>query len=108
MAVMTPESMATLPMKVETEFPLALGAYCDIRDTARACYLAATVPLSANTHEVFFVTAKDSFFDVPSIELAKQADPTAELCGLSGFDSLISGEKAKRMLGFEAEFGFRT
>ena len=108
MAVMTPESMATLPMKVETEFPLALGAYCDIRDTARACYLAATAPLSANTHEVFFVTAKDSFLDAPALELARMADPTAEIRGLQGYDSLISGEKAKRMLGFEAEFGFRT
>lgn len=107
MAVMTPEAMAELPMKVETEFPLALGAYCDIRDTARACYLAATTPLPVNTHEVFFVTAKDSFIDAPAVELARRADPTAEIHGLQGFDSLISGEKAKRLLGFEAEFGFR-
>ena len=107
MAVMTPESMAELPWKDDGEAAIALGAYCDIRDTARACYLAATVPLPANTHEVFFVTAKDSFIDAPAVELAKRADPTAELRGLKGFDSLISGEKAKRMLEFEAEFGFR-
>ncbi len=107
MAVMTPESMAALPWKDDGEAAIALGAYCDIRDTARACYLAATVPLPANTHEVFFVTAKDSFIDVPSVELARRADPTAELRGLSGYDSLISGEKAKRVLGFEAEYGFR-
>lgn len=107
MAVMTPEAMATLPMKVEGDFPLALGAYCDIRDTARACYLATKAPLPAKTHEVFCIVAKDSFLDMPAIELAKMADPTAEIRGLQGYDSLISGEKAKRLLGFEAEYGFR-
>ena len=105
----------THPDVIKERFPLpeavephwAMYAYCDVRDAARCAYLAATKPLPARQHVIAYVVAKDSAVKTPSPEIAKRFFPEAENRGLQGFDSLISGKRAKDLFGFEAEFGCR-
>ncbi len=108
MWVTLPEELAELPVAEATpDWHPALYAYCDVRDTARACLLAATVPLPDNSHTTAFVTARDTWVNVPSPELLARYFPSAENRGLQGFDSLISGETALRVFGFEPEYSCR-
>ena len=58
-------------------------------------------------HTVAFVTAKDSWINVPSADLAREHFPEAEIRGLQGYDSLISGKRAEQVLGFVPEFSCR-
>jgi UDP-glucose 4-epimerase len=108
MWVTTPEETRTLPAERPTDtWHPALYAYCDVRDTARACVLAATVDLPANSHTAAFVTARDTWVTEPSAQIVAEHFPNSEDRGLRGFDSLISGETARRVLGFESEFSCR-
>ncbi len=87
---------------------LALLAYCDVRDTARACVLAATKPLPAGSHTIAFVTAPDTWANLPTREILARFYPDAENRGIGdGHPALISGETARRVFGFEAEFCVR-
>ena len=86
----------------------SVWAYCDVRDMARAFFLAATAKLPEGSHTLAFCVAKDSTANVPSRELIKRHFPDAKIrAGLKGFDSLISGETAKRAFGFVPEFSCR-
>jgi len=107
MWVTLPEDDNDIPIPAVQPGHLAMYAYCDARDTARACYLAATKALPANSHTVAFVTAKDSWINVPSADLAREHFAEAEIRGLQGYDSLISGKRAEQVLGFVPEFSCR-
>ena len=108
MWVTTPEETRSLPAERPTDtWHPALYAYCDVRDTARACVLAATASLPANSHTTVFVTARDTWVTEPSAQIVAEHFPNSEDRGLRGFDSLISGETARRVLGFEPEFSCR-
>jgi nucleoside-diphosphate-sugar epimerase len=85
----------------------ALYAYCDVRDAARCAFLAATVALPPRQHVIAYVVAKDTMVNTPSAEIASRYFPESENRGLRGFDSLVSGERAKTLFGFEPEFGCR-
>jgi len=108
MWVTTPEETRSLPVERPTDgWHPALYAYCDVRDTARACVLAATAPLPPNSHTAAFVTARDTWVTAPSAQIVAEHFPGSEDRGLRGFDSLISGETARRALGFEPQFSCR-
>ena len=86
----------------------SLWAYCDVRDMARAFFLAATAKLPAGSHTIAFCVAKDSWATMPSRELIKKHFSKAKIrAGLAKYGSLISGETAKRAFGFEPEFSCR-
>jgi nucleoside-diphosphate-sugar epimerase len=108
--VARPEDLVGLPAEPGDD-PVAssLWAYCDVRDEARAFFLAATAKLPAQSHTVAFCVAKDSVANVPSRELIKRHFPQAKIRGgLKGFDSLISGETAKRAFGFVPQYSCRN
>lgn len=106
----------TPPENIKANFPWpeakpphwAMYAYADVRDAARCAFLAATKPLPANSHIPLYVVAKDTMVNTPSAEIARRFFPTAEVRGLQGFDSLVSGKRAEQLLGFVPEFGCRT
>ena len=107
MWVTLPENHEPLPEDQLRPGHLAIYAYCDARDTARACYLAATKDLAAGSHNVLFVTAKDTWVNVPSAQIAREQFPEAEDRGLQGYDALVSGKRAEQVLGFVPEFSCR-
>ncbi len=107
-AIMHPDAIkARFPLPEAVEPHWAMYAYCDVRDAARCAYLAATAPLPPGQHVVAYVVAKDSAVKTPSPEIAERFFPDAEIRGLRGFDSLVSGKRAKELFGFEAEFSCR-
>ena len=112
MGVTMPEELGTLLSPPPADSGIiqtsALFAYCDVRDTARACVLAAAAPLPASTHTTLFVTARDTWVDMPSADLVAQHFPNVKNRGLQGYDSLISGETALHVLGFEPRYSCRT
>jgi len=108
-AVAMPEAMATYPLPAAKPPHWAMYAYVDVRDAARCAYLAATAPLPDNSHTRAFVIAKDTLVNTPSKEIVAQYFPAAEIRGpFDGYASLISGETAKTVLGFEAQYSCRN
>ncbi|CUH78712.1 UDP-glucose 4-epimerase [Tritonibacter multivorans] len=79
-----------------------LWSYIDSRDAARVVRLSLEADLDGA--EVFTVAAPDTLMSQPSRELLATHFPTAEIAPeFGGHDSPLSSEKAKRLLGFEAE-----
>lgn len=107
-AIMHPDAIKEkLPLPEAVAPHWAMYAYCDVRDAARCAYLAATTPLPPRQHVAAYVVAKDSAVNTPSPEIASRFFPEAENRRLQGFDSLVSGKRAKELFGFEAEFSCR-
>ena len=53
-------------------------------------------------HEVFYIVAPDTTFDMPTPELAAQFFPDVPITGdLSGNRSFFSSAKAERLLGWK-------
>ena len=87
----------------------ALYAYIHIEDAARACYLAATQPLPARSHNVLFVAAPDSWLAMPSLEYVRTAFPDAAIRpGLEGHGSLLNSTRARQLLSFVPAHSIRT
>ncbi|MCW1970103.1 MAG: NAD(P)-dependent oxidoreductase [Anaerolineae bacterium] len=107
-AITHPDNMKGWPVPQAEAPHWALYAYADVRDAARACFLAATADLPAASHQVAFVVAKDTMVATPSSEIASRFFPDAEVRGdLSGNASLVSNATAKRLFGFEAQYSCR-
>ena len=81
-----------------------LWSYIDVRDLAAACRLSierdglGCVPI--------IVTADDTSSDLPSRELAKRYLPGVKdfRSALSGRETLLSNERARRLLGWKQQF----
>jgi nucleoside-diphosphate-sugar epimerase len=59
-------------------------------------------------HDVFAINAEDTCSFTPSAELVARHYPRVELTArLDGFATLVSIEKAKRLLGYKPEFSWR-
>lgn len=83
--------------------PENLWSYIDGRDASRAFRLA--VEADRTGHEVFCIASKRTRSSWPSRELIARYYPEAELrWDFQGNESLENSSKAKRILGFEAEF----
>jgi nucleoside-diphosphate-sugar epimerase len=83
-----------------------LWGYVDARDVAQSCRLALEADLAGA--EVFIVAAADTVMNRPSAHLMAEVYPDVELREhVSEFGTLLSIEKARRLLGYEPAFSWR-
>jgi nucleoside-diphosphate-sugar epimerase len=83
-----------------------LWGYVDARDVAQSCRHALDANLSGA--EVFIVAAADTVMNRPSADLMAEAYPDVELRDIVGeFGTLLSIEKARRVLAYEPAFSWR-
>ncbi|MGA8211805.1 MAG: NAD(P)-dependent oxidoreductase [Nocardioidaceae bacterium] len=83
-----------------------LWGYIDARDGAQACRLA--LEHDATGCDVFIVANADTVMSTPSADLAAQVYPDVEVRGdLVGTQTLLSIEKARRVLGYEPQHSWR-
>jgi nucleoside-diphosphate-sugar epimerase len=102
------QAFETLPFKDLNHGHMALFTYIHVLDAARACYLAATVDLPANSHNVLLVSAPDTCIEMPSAEYARQFFPEAHIRpGLAKFGSLVNSDKARDLIGFVPEYSIK-
>lgn len=84
-----------------------LWSYIDARDAAQAMRLCLESPLKGA--EVFVIANNDTVMRRPNDELLKDVFPTvAKTRDVGTHDSLMSIEKARKMLGFEPKFSWRN
>jgi len=107
-----PDTYAHRPRIVAEEVAFnakRMWGYVDVRDVAQACRLAME---SENiTHDVFFITADDTYSEEPTLELIKGSYP--EISRISD-DYLVeehkspySNSKAKKLLGYRPKYRWR-
>ena len=83
-----------------------LWGYVDARDAAQSCRLALENDLAGA--ELFIVAAADTVMNRPSVDLMAEVYPDVELRnGIGEFETLLSIEKARRVLGYEPAFSWR-
>ncbi len=83
-----------------------MWGYVDARDVAQACRLALTADL--NGAEVFIIAAGDTVMDRPNSQLLAECYPSVPLRpGTGDFATLLSIDKARRMLGYEPRHSWR-
>jgi len=109
--VVPPERQAEFPLPAPTPdnpTTLVMWAYADPRDVAAAHVLALEADLKG--HEPFLLAQPTTRFREPTTELIKQNfGDRVEIRGeLKGNASVISTEKAQRMLGFKPRSGWKT
>jgi nucleoside-diphosphate-sugar epimerase len=79
--------------------------YVDARDVAASCRLALEADVGA---EHFIVAAADTVMNRPSRELMEEVYPAVEFRPTAGaFDTLLSIEKARKLLGYEPQWSWR-
>lgn len=84
-----------------------LWAVSDARDVAQAFRLA--VENTSIVHEVFAVNSEETCSVTPTLELVRRHYPHVELrAPLDGFATLVSVEKARRLLGYKPRFTWRS
>jgi nucleoside-diphosphate-sugar epimerase len=80
--------------------------YVDARDVGQACRLGLTVDLARA--EVFIIAAGDTASDRPNSEILAECFPSVELRpGTGDFDTLLSIDKARRVLGYNPGYSWR-
>ncbi len=83
-----------------------LWGYVDARDVAQSCRLALDADLAGA--EVFIIAAADTVMNRPSADLMAETYPDVEVRdGVGEFGTLLSIEKARRLLGYEPAFSWR-
>jgi len=82
-----------------------LWGYVDARDVAESCRLALDSDVGA---EHFIVAAADTVMNRPSRELMAEVYPSVPYQPTAGdFDTLLSIEKARKLLGYEPRWSWR-
>ncbi len=82
-----------------------LWGYVDARDVAESCRLAFEADVGA---EHFIVAAADTVMNRPSRELMAEVYPAVPYQPTAGdFDTLLSIEKARKLLGYEPQWSWR-
>jgi nucleoside-diphosphate-sugar epimerase len=82
-----------------------LWGYVDARDVAQSCRLGLEASVSGA--EVLIVAAADTVMDRPSADLMREVYPDVELRDVPEFGTLLSIDKARRVLGYEPAFSWR-
>ena len=83
-----------------------LWGYVDARDVGQACRLGLSVDLSGA--EAFIIAAGDTVMDRPNAELLAECFPSVPLRpGTGEFDTLLSIDKARRVLGYTPRHSWR-
>jgi len=84
-----------------------LWGYVDARDVAQAVRKAVQSPLTGA--EVFVIAAADTVMTRPNAELMSEVFPDVPMTRQVGpHETLLSIEKARRMLGYEPQYGWRS
>lgn len=84
-----------------------LWAYIDARDGAQAIRKALESPLKGA--EVFIIANADGVMGRPNAELLAEVYPgVPQKAAFGPHDTLLSIEKARRMLGYEPQFSWRN
>jgi nucleoside-diphosphate-sugar epimerase len=82
-----------------------LWGYVDARDVAQSCRLALEADVGA---EHFIVAARDTVMNRPSRDLMAEVYPDVPYTPTGGdFDTLLSIEKARKLLGYEPRHSWR-
>jgi len=82
-----------------------LWGYVDSRDVAQSCRLAVGAEIGA---QHFIVAAADTVMNRPSAELMADVYPSVAYRPTAGeFDTLLSIEKARKLLGYEPQWSWR-
>ncbi len=82
-----------------------LWGYVDARDVAESCRLAVEAEIGA-AH--FIVAAADTVMNRPSRDLMAEVYPAVPYQPTAGdFDTLLSIEKARKLLGYEPQWSWR-
>ncbi|WP_206682604.1 NAD-dependent epimerase/dehydratase family protein [Paragemmobacter straminiformis] len=106
--VMEPKDYARFPGWQETPHfrEWNLWGYIDARDCAQAVRKALHVDMVGADH--FIIANADSVMTRPSAELMAEVFPDVPLKGaVDGVQTLLSIEKAKRVLGYSPEYSWR-
>ena len=83
-----------------------LWGYIDERDAATACRLALDADVSGS--EAFIIAAADTVMTRPSADLMREVFPDVPLrADVAGNDTLLSIDRARRVLGFEPRHSWR-
>jgi nucleoside-diphosphate-sugar epimerase len=83
-----------------------LWGYIDARDGAQAVRLALESDLTGT--EVFIIANADTVMSRPNAALVKEFYPEVEVRGeLGEHDTLLSIDKARRLLGYQPTYGWR-
>jgi nucleoside-diphosphate-sugar epimerase len=83
-----------------------MWSWVDSRDVAQACRLALTADLTGA--EVFTIAAADTLMKTPSRELMARCFPRVKVRdGIAEFETLLSIDKARRMLGYAPRHTWR-
>lgn len=103
MNIIHPEGYQGLPWPVPTaEHPtrFVMWPWIDVRDAATACRQALLA--STSGFEAIYVAAAETRFDAPTRDLLQRFAPKVEIRQpLPGRTTVVSLEKARRLLGFE-------
>lgn len=83
-----------------------LWSYIDLRDAAAACRSALEADIDGATS--FIIVASDTVMTTPTPELVRRVFPAVEVRGEIGeFESLMSGDRARDVLGFVPKHSWR-
>jgi nucleoside-diphosphate-sugar epimerase len=83
-----------------------LWSYVDVRDAAAACRLG--IEADGLGFEAFNITGSDTLSSSPTEELVRAHCPDTEIrSSIDGTDSAFSIEKARKLLRYEPQFGWR-
>jgi nucleoside-diphosphate-sugar epimerase len=83
-----------------------LWGYVDARDVGRSCRLALEADITGA--ENFIIAAADTVMERPNAELLAEVFPDTPVRGeIGAHNSLLSIEKARRVLGYEPEYSWR-
>ena len=83
-----------------------LWGYVDARDCGEACRLAVEAAIPG--HQAYLIAAADTAVEIPSAELMRRFFPDVPLRRpVEGCVSLLSTEKAARMLGYRPRYSWR-
>ena len=84
-----------------------LWGYIDARDAATAARLSLESDIT--TAETFIIAAEDTIMNIPNAQLVEKVFPGTEIKpGTGEFESLISIQKAKDVLGFTPQYTWRN
>lgn len=83
-----------------------LWGYVDARDVAQSCRVSLEADIKGA--EAFIIAAADTVMERSNGELMAEVFPGVELKQASDHDTLLSIDKARRLLGYKPEFSWRT